>query len=209
MFGNNDEFFLYGLVVYPRSAVHKHGRTLTYEYLYRGLSRPTNSQYIPKPRDVLGYQVYNAASGSTPSNSAFFNTSLPANMTQYVTNGAGVSIPSESLGFYFSGLRGADWGAIALYDGSANTLANTLISVDMKEQQSADWRNNSLFDYILPRADAALVWVPVSKRGVLAVIGGVVNAEILSVTGLSDAQVTQDVRLSMLDRSCFRTVDSS
>jgi hypothetical protein len=52
-------------------------------------------------------------------------------MSRYITHGAGVSVPSENLGFYFGGMRGPDWGPIASHDGSANTTASTLISVDL------------------------------------------------------------------------------
>ena len=37
---------------------------------------------------------------------------LPTGITRYVTYGAGVSVPSENLGFYFSGLRSASHGPI-------------------------------------------------------------------------------------------------
>jgi hypothetical protein len=105
-------------------------------------------------------------------------------MTRYVTNGAGVCAPSENLGYYFSGLRAADWGLIQAGDNSTNTTANTLISVDMSVMRNETWANNTLPNNIPGRVNAELVWIPVSEKGVLIAIGGVTNSASLTATGV-------------------------
>lgn len=114
-------------------------------------------------------------------------------MTRYVTDGAGVSVPSESKAFYFSGMRGDSWGPIARGDGSANTSASSLISADMGTMGEQTWSNETLPSNVTSRASAQLVWLPVSKEGVLAVIGGVKFPEVLYSAGLSQKQTEDNV----------------
>lgn len=84
-----------------------------------------------------------------------------------------------------------------MYDDSANTAADTLISVSMTNNtKEKNWVNQTLPDYVQSRADAELVWVPVSKQGVLIVIGGVLNAEVLYPTGLSETERKANVNPS-------------
>jgi hypothetical protein len=115
-------------------------------------------------------------------------------MTQYISNGASVSIPSENLGFYFSGMRAPDWGVINTDDGSANTTANTLLKVDLTAMQEMRWSNYSLPSFIDARADAEMVWLPISEQGALVVLGGTAYPASVFPAGLSTSQKDENVR---------------
>ena len=108
-----------------------------------------------------------------------------------MTNGAGVTAASENLGFYFSGMRAADWGPIDYNSHFADTPANTLVEVDMSTMRSEKWTNSTLPNNVPPRANAELVWVPVSTQGVLVAIGGVYPPEEIWPYGLNDSQTSQ------------------
>lgn len=101
-------------------------------------------------------------------------------VTRYITNGASVSAPSENLGFYFSGMRGPDGGVIEEGIDSANTTATSLITVNMTSDSIENWQNISLPANVPGRANAEVVWLPISDAGVLIVIGGVINPEIVT-----------------------------
>jgi len=108
-----------------------------------------------------------------------------------VTNGAGVTAASENLGFYFSGMRASDWGPIDYNTHFADTPANTLIEIDMSTMRSERWTNNTLPSTIPPRANAELVWIPVSTQGVLVAIGGVYPPEEIWPYGLNSSQTSE------------------
>lgn len=98
------------------------------------------------------------------------------------------------MGYYFSGMRAADWGPIYDGDGSADTLASTLISVNMTVMRGETWANDSLPDSVPARANAELVWVPVGENGVLVAVGGVIDPESLTVVqGLNASQANASV----------------
>jgi hypothetical protein len=113
-----------------------------------------------------------------------------------VTNGAGVTAASENLGFYFSGMRAADWGPIDYNTNFADTPANTLIEIDMSTMRSEKWTNNTLPSTVPPRANAELVWIPVSTQGVLVAIGGVYPPEEIWPYGLNTSQTSQSTAQS-------------
>lgn len=174
MFANDNEFILYGSVsitggIEPGCANE-----------YRGLSRLTDSQELPPGDVVLGYQEYEWGSPPISWQPGFVQRSLPTGVTRYVTNGAGVSAPSENLGFYFSGMRGENWGRIEEGDQTVDTIADTLITVNMSSMRREFWQNTTLPADVPGRANAELVWIPVSESGVLIAIGGVVNPVILT-----------------------------
>lgn len=132
---------------------------------------------------------------------SFFKFTLPNTITRYVTDGGQTSVPSEDLAFYFGGMRGRDWGPITSDDGSANTLADTLILANLTAAGDHKlWQNLTLPKHVASRANPQLVWIPVSQKGVLAVIGGVKYPESLYPSGLSSAQQQQDVRSDHLIR---------
>lgn len=135
---------------------------------------------------------------STGNEVDFFNSSLPTGLTRYITSGGQVSVPSENLAFYFGGMRGQGWGPITSDDASANTTADTLIMLNLTAVGDQKvWRNSTLPKSIMSRADAQIIWVPVSDQGVLVVIGGVRIPEYLFPSGLSPSQQEQDVLLSL------------
>lgn len=142
--------------------------------LYGGLTRLTDSVSSPPPNETLGYEAYQYGPESADWVPDFNLQTLPSNVTPYVTNGAGVSAPSENLGYYFSGMGAPDGGLIQDPIPPANTIANTLITVDMSIMGQGSWTNSSLGN-ISGRANAELVWVPVSTAGILIAIGGVIN----------------------------------
>ena len=174
MFANDGEYFTYG-----------------------GLFLETTGLASPAANAVQGYEAYwyGAPRSFTP---GFVDADLPNGVTRYVTYGAGVSVPSENKGFYFSGLKSPDSGPI--YFGTpnasetANTTSNTLISVDLSQERSEVWANQSLPAAVPGRASAELAWVPVGKNGVLVAIGGVLDPEYAQESlSLTDAQSAQDV----------------
>lgn len=125
-------------------------------------------------------------------------------MTRYVTDGGQTSVPSENLAFYFGGMRGQDWGPITSDDGSANTLADTMILANLTATGDHQlWRNLTLPKQVEKRANPQLVWIPVSQQGALAVIGGVKYPESLDPSGLSSTQKEQDVRPNHLTREPY------
>ncbi|KAL4864572.1 hypothetical protein BDV12DRAFT_188824 [Aspergillus spectabilis] len=164
-------------------------------FLYGGLVRPSDTQDPPADNSVLAYERYQYGTYSGLWEEQFLLTDLDDGVTRYITNGAGVSVPSEDLGFYISGMRAPDWGPI-FDNGSATALSNRMIKVDMTEMRDPVWTNVSLPSYVPARANAEAVWIPVSEQGVVVLIGGVVNPETLSADGLSDSEEAESERIS-------------
>jgi hypothetical protein len=151
-----------------------------YEWVtYGGLLLLSDSYKPPASNAYTTYQAYEQ--GSKTNTIGFQLGQLPTEMTRYITNGAGTSVPSENLGFYFGGLESTSGGPI--YQGVgpanisllANVETNTLITVDLSTEGNEGWTNDTLPTSVPGRANAEIVWVPVSKRGVLVAIGGVIN----------------------------------
>lgn len=160
-------------------------------YLYGGLARLTDSASPQSSDVVLGYEAYQYGPNRQSWQPGFYQGTLPEGVTRYITNGAGASAPSENLGFYFSGMRAPDWGPIFYDDSSANVTSNTLIEIDMSTMRDEKWTNTTLPDNIVPRANAELVWLPVSDNGVLIAIGGVTDPEEIWASGLNQTQQSQ------------------
>lgn len=166
-----------------------------YEWMtFGGLPEITDS-YNPQPSSsVAAYDAY--PQGVKQFTEGYILDSLPDGMNRYVTDGASVSIPSENLGFYFGGMRSASWGPIYYLPGSSNESLNadqlslTLIEVDMSVQYKEQWYNYTLPDAVPGRADAELVWVPVSKQGVLVAIGGVIFPSYMNPNQTNNASAT-------------------
>lgn len=147
---------------------------------YGGQDLDTDAFQPPGANQYAEYQVY--AQGPPKQFFPGFLTGDTTNgTTRYITNGAGVSVPSENLGFYFGGLRTASSGPLYNDPDAANaslradTLSDTLIKVDMSIPGKEPWTNSSLPSSVPGRASPELVWVPVSTQGVLVAIGGVVD----------------------------------
>jgi len=159
--------------------------------------RLTNSTDSPPGNEVLGYEAYQYGPYRNNWEHGWYQETLPADVTRYITSGAGVSAPSENLGFLFSGMRSLDWGSFT-YDGMDSTItADTLITMNMTVMRDGDWTNSTLPNYITGRANAELVWVPVSGSGVLVAIGGVVDpVEFWRDTGLNASQRAHSEKIS-------------
>lgn len=141
MFSNQNEFYLYGYVANLK--LTKENLLIAIIY-HRGMSRLTNSSDPPPANEVLGYEGYQYGAFRNNWGPGWHEENLPTNVTRYITNGAGVSAPSENLGFYFSGMRAADWGSFTYDQFNANVTANTLITVDMSTMGDASWTNKTL-----------------------------------------------------------------
>ncbi|KAL3473693.1 hypothetical protein BJX99DRAFT_272108 [Aspergillus californicus] len=155
-------------------------------YLYGGDEAAGNT--------VLQYRRYQDGEATVWS-AGFESSNLDGDVTRYVTNGAGVSSPSENLGFYISGMRDPEWGPI-WRNFSATNLSQQMITLDMSDQQDAAWSNVTLPDSVQARANAEAVWVPVSESGIVVLIGGVINPESLLEDGLNDTQEAQSERVN-------------
>ncbi|KAL2793419.1 hypothetical protein BJX66DRAFT_338881 [Aspergillus keveii] len=163
-------------------------------YLYGGLLSPTASQReLPADR-AFEYERYPQESSPGQWSPRFSNVSL-GNITRYLTHGAGVSIPSEDLAFYVSGLRAADWGPI-WRNATATNLSQQVITLDMSSRDEARWSNVTLPQHVPARAGAGAVWVPISRRGIVVLIGGVLQLESIYPEGLTDEQEAESIRAS-------------
>jgi hypothetical protein len=165
---------------------------------YGGLYKETDA-YKAQPADAIAaYQKYQYGPPRDQFQSGYALQSLPDKMTRYLTSGAAVSIPSENLAFYFSGLRSASKGEI-LYQPQAKNESqravyesDTLIGVDMTRQGQETWTNDTLPATVPGRAGAELVWVPVSTQGVLVAIGGVINPSFALINNKNNASAADE-----------------
>ncbi|KAG4418624.1 hypothetical protein IFR04_008249 [Cadophora malorum] len=164
-------------------------------YTYGGKLRTTDQFKAPAGNAVASYQVY--PSGPPKDfNKGFILDTLPEGITRYVTNGAAVSVPSENLGYYFAGLRSASYGPIFNLPGprnqsvSADQLSTTLIEINMAKQGGETWKNSTLPTSVPGRANPEIVWVPVSEKGILVAIGGVIFPAYVNVNQSSSAAAT-------------------
>ncbi|KAL3488190.1 hypothetical protein BJX62DRAFT_253496 [Aspergillus germanicus] len=164
-------------------------------WLYGGLLPPTASQSEPSADQILAYELYQYGPHLSMWEPQFINEDLDNDVTRYITSGAGVSSPSENLGFYISGLRAPDWGPIYT-NASATNLSSQIIQVDMSEMRDPVFTNVTLPDFVLPRANGEAVWVPVGDKGVVVLIGGVLHLEAVFPGGLSDEDEEESARVS-------------
>ena len=163
-------------------------------FTYGGLLPDTAAYENPDAQSVAAYEQYPSGAPKQFAPGYILDT-LPTGITRYVTYGAGVSVPSENLGFYFGGLRSSSWGEIILDPGPANESVNadvnslTLIELDMSVQQQEKWNNYTLPAAAPGRASAEIAWVPVSEQGILVAIGGVIDPAYANVNQTNNASV--------------------
>ena len=159
LLGNDAEFFLYG------------GAMLRNSKLYDE----------PAADEVLKFTAYSYGADKPLFQPGLLDSRLNNGVSRYVAYGAGVSAPSENMAWYFSGLtsptRGPFYSNGASETMRAVNVSDTLISVDLSTQLSEKWANDTLPDNVKGRSNAEVVWVPVGKRGILVVLGGVVYPE--------------------------------
>ncbi|KAI9800806.1 MAG: hypothetical protein M1825_003589 [Sarcosagium campestre] len=149
-------------------------------YLYGGLLRDTDSLRPPAADAVLGYERFQYGPERESWEPGFYNGQLSEGVTRYITAGAGVNVPSENLGFYFSGMQRRDGGDIrsgGRPQYNATTVATSLITVDLSTMREEKWTNDTLDKDIPGRANAEIVWIPTVDQGILVAVGGVVNPE--------------------------------
>lgn len=174
-------------------------------YTYGGLLSLTDSQIDQSATIIEGYEAYSygAAKRFYP---GFIQQNLPNGITRYVTDGAGVSVPSQNMGYYFGGLRAADFGQIYYPTGNetinADVLSDTLISVDLSTQGSESWTNTTLPSTIPGRVNAEIVWVPVGASGILIAIGGVVDPVYDTATMLDNSTQRNESVCSFYFKIC-------
>ncbi|OJD11600.1 hypothetical protein AJ78_07656 [Emergomyces pasteurianus Ep9510] len=163
-------------------------------YLYGGLLKSSDFESPPDEQRLLAYEAYQYWPLATAWKPGFLFEDLNNDLTNYITDGAAVSVPSENKAFYFSGHRGENWGMIQDPSPRPNFTSNALISVDMTKMRFPKWENSSLLGAIPGRADAELVWIPVSGSGVLIAIGGVVHPERFTPGRLSQEKQEENNR---------------
>ncbi|KAL6913381.1 hypothetical protein FSST1_011141 [Fusarium sambucinum] len=153
LLGNDDEFFLYG------------GDLLENDDLYES----------PAKDEILGYQAYQYGPDKPTWKPSFVDSKLDENVTRYIAYGGAVNVPSEDLAFYFSGLRSPTKGEFFTNDPEkkATNVSDTFIMLNLEDQFYETWTNKTLKG-VKGRANAEVVWVPVGKKGILVVLGGVV-----------------------------------
>jgi hypothetical protein len=150
-------------------------------YLYGGMLKNTSEYPQPYPNDILSYRAYQYGVEKDGFQPGFLSTRLPTEMTRYMAYGGAASAPSENKAWYFSGMHSPSWGEIFVPSSNqaitASNVSNTFITLDMSTQQGEKWTNTTLPDFIPPRANPELVWVPVGSHGILVALGGVVFPE--------------------------------
>ncbi|KAF7890166.1 hypothetical protein EAF00_008482 [Botryotinia globosa] len=166
-------------------------------YTYGGLLSLTNAFSTPDADSAISYEVYSDGTPGKQFNSGFEQVDLPTDLTRYVTYGGAVSIPSENLGFYFSGYRAASFGPIYKQPGPrnasylANVTSQTLISIDMASQTAPKWSNDSFPSTVPGRANPEIVWIPVSDKGILVAVGGVIDPSYSSIVQVNNASINE------------------
>jgi hypothetical protein len=161
-------------------------------YLYGGLplleDRVTAS---PDNRSISTFGVYPSGSINQPP-LGFSDIFLPTGITSYTAYGGYVSAPSENLGFYFGGLRAADFGPI--YFDPINESVNadvesaTFIQLSNLDMEPT-WTNESVPSSVPIRADAQIVWLPISEQGILVAIGGVINPQYSNINQTDNSTI--------------------
>lgn len=133
---------------------------------------------LPGQTNVIQVNVVDSTTASRSVPGVSMNQPLPDNFTDYITNGAYASSPEQHLGFWFSGMQSWNGGEI-LYnslDGDndhVSVASRTFFSVDTTNPSTPGFSNLNFPDWLAPRAEAGLVWLPYGDQGVLLVIGGV------------------------------------
>jgi hypothetical protein len=175
-------------------------------YTYGGLASPLSPDGKDPPADfVYRYILFSDGSSITAPALGPNSPTLPNNVTRYITDGAGVSVPSEKLAFYFGGMTApnATWFNL----GDAQVPSNSLIQMDLSVEEALNASKKTLPAEVISRADGQLLWLPVSSRGLLVVLGGVVNPENLFSGALTASQVTESEKISPSFMSTIQLYD--
>ncbi|EGD99890.1 hypothetical protein TESG_07223 [Trichophyton tonsurans CBS 112818] len=150
----------------------------------RPLGTPTNSS-------LYGYNAYQYGPFKPPFKPGSILPQIREDVTRYITHGAGVSVPSENKGYYFSGRQRENGDVIDLAT-QPNITANTLISVDLSKFDEPKFARDNLTG-VTGRLSAELVWLPISD-GIMVVIGGVTNPESIYPSPLSPQEKEENTK---------------
>jgi len=164
------------------------------------MTRRTGAFADPPGDRVLTYRRFQY-SGFKDNFAPFIDTMLRPNTTRYITYGGAASAPSENLAWYFSGLRAPGGGPIHTPSGASDEthaveVSNSLIVVDLSDQQQETFTNYTLPPDIPGRANPELVWVPVGQRGILVALGGVIYPDFVDVVDGKSANETASKEIS-------------
>ncbi|KAF5008911.1 hypothetical protein FDECE_4843 [Fusarium decemcellulare] len=149
-------------------------------FLYGGDLLKNDEVYEPPDKDeVLSYQAYAYGPDKPLWKAGFADRKINNDITRYIAYGGAANAPSENLAWYFSGLKSPTSGSFFTNDAKAKAtnVSNTLITLNMEDQLSEEWSNTTLPKSVKGRSNAEVVWVPVGKKGILVVLGGVVYPE--------------------------------
>jgi hypothetical protein len=185
LLGNDDEFFLYGGDLLDESAPQE----------------SSAKDESPAKDEILGYQAYQYGPDKPAWKPSFVDSKLDENVTRYVAYGGAVNVPSEDLAFYFSGLRSPTKGEFFTNDPDkkATNVSDTLIVLNLEEQYYETWTNKTLKG-VEGRANAEVVWVPVGKKGILVVLGGVTYPQ---WAGRSGKSANEEESVSNIKRDIY------
>ncbi|KAK2751117.1 hypothetical protein FQN57_000192 [Myotisia sp. PD_48] len=176
MFYNNDVLMTYGCVEQPTLLKYPNGNLQLTNIINSGLI-PDNSDADPSANDLIAYEAFQYGPPKTAFEPGSVLYSTGGQVSRYVTNGAGASVPSDKFGYYFGGMRRHDWGPIRFASShQANESTNKFITVDMSEWREPKFTNVTLPRNVPSRSGGELVWIPVSG-GALINIGGATNPE--------------------------------
>ena len=164
----------------------------SFTYTFDSGAWSEDSKISVPPNRIVGYEFTSTASAPIGShNVSLVDNSTLMNISNYISNGAGVNVPSESLGFYFSGAVTPDLGQIDTSGNASSTatnLSSSMIQINMSIPGQPTALNLTLPHDVPPRANAEIVWVPVSSQGILIAIGGVTNlTSTVYITNISES----------------------
>lgn len=149
----------------------------------------------PIPSTIQNFQLGPNYLYDIPSDSA---------VDRYITHGAGTNIPSEYLGYCFSGLEAATGGYMEDENDTAtpNKTVSQMIKVNMTMMGSAQWSVLPLNPDVPARGGAQLPFIPRGEQGLLIAIGGVpfpVDAGTYSTTFIQQEGASLMTDLSVFD----------
>ncbi|KAK2873680.1 hypothetical protein FQN49_002177 [Arthroderma sp. PD_2] len=166
---------------------------------YGGLT--PDPEGVPENVPIFGYDAYEYGPPQVGFEAGPRLLGIDEKTTPNVTHGAGVSVPNENKGYYFSGRQREDEGALDLLH-RPNETFNSLVSVDLSAPDKPKFDTDPL-EGITGRSNAELVWLPVSD-GVLVAIGGVTYPESVLSGGLWPDQKKENAKK---DPAYMETVD--
>ncbi|KAI5812850.1 kelch repeat protein [Pyronema omphalodes] len=137
-------------------------------FLYGGLFSDSPVT-LPPPFELWQYDI---KGGKWSTSDYSVSDDSGSKEIQRAAEGAGVSVPGRSLGFYFSGhLDG--YTTEGWSQSIARVYLKSLLEFDMDKKQFRNITKNGLEKFSVPeRADGVLVFVPWGKEGILLAIGG-------------------------------------